>query len=1820
MTRSGFEDVLPLSPLQEGLLFHALSDEHQLDVYNVQIVLHLDGPLEPDTMRASVRTLLRRHANLRVSFRQRKTGQALQVVHREVEPPWREVDLSGGDEAELAELLRVDRETRFDLTRPPALRFTLVRLSARRHQLVLTNHHILLDGWSLPVLLDELLTIYRAAGDDSTLPRVTPYHDYLAWLGRQDRARTEQAWRTALHGVTGATRVAAPDTQRVAVLPERIVIELPDEVALDFTSAVRARQITANTLVQGAWAMLLSRLSRRDDVVFGAVVSGRPPEIPGIETMVGLFINTIAVRVRLDPARSLPDNLAVLQEQQAALLEHQHIRLGRVHQLAGVDELFDTVITMENYPSGAAEQDDFPLRLVKLTGHDAAHYPLRLVAGLAGERLHLELEYRPDRFGRAAAESISAYLVALLTAVAAAPHQPIGRLDVPAPPEIGLPETAEQRRPEPVTAPRTPSPQQEILCGLFAEILGRDSVRADENFFDLGGQSLSAVRLLSRVRGTFGVQLPIKAVFEAPSAAALAERIRTADGAGAALLARPRPERVPLSYAQQRLWFMYRFEGPSATYNIPVALRLSGRLDRQALHEALADLVARHESLRTVVTEHEDTAYQLVLGARPEISIVDTTEELLPALLDEGARHQFDLGAELPLRACLFALSDTEHVLLLVVHHIASDGWSMAPLARDLSRAYAARLAGRTPDWSPLPVQYADYTLWQRERLDGRQSGALEYWRAALDGIPDGLSLPTDRPRPAQASYQGDLVPFAWDADLHQQVVALARRSGSTVFMVLHAALSALLTRLGAGTDIPIGTPVAGRDDVALDELIGFFVNTLVLRVDTSGDPSFADLLARVREADLAAYAHADVPFEHLVEVVNPVRSLSRHPLFQVMIAMQDAESGELSLPGLKVHAESVGSAAAKFDLAFSVRADNGLSGAVEYATDLFDRGTVATLLARLERLLRAAVGAPSTPIGQLDLLGGDEREALLWTWGRSPVTPTPATLAELFESQVRGTPDNPAVEHGDQRLTYAELNARANRLAHVLIRRGIGPEDIVALALRQSVEQVVAVLAVAKAGAAHLPLDPDYPAERIDTMLDDARPALVLTSTSPLLTQPQDGPEDNPTQAQRTRPLSVLHPAYLIYTSGSTGRPKGVLVSHSGLAGLAAAQASAYRIDGASRVMRFVSPSFDVSIAELCLALLSGACLVGPAGGLAGAELAEFLSSKRITAATIPASVLATVPRVDLPDLRTLIFGGDVAAADLVEFWSAGRLLFNEYGPTESTVTVTTSDPLTGAVVPPIGRPTPGITAHLLDAGLQPVPVGTLGELYLSGAGLARGYLRRPGATAQRFVADPHGPAGRRMYRTGDLARWRADGQLEFAGRADNQVKIRGFRIELGEIESALAQHASVDHAAVVVREDRPGDRRIVAYVVASATGPVLDPAALRANVAEALPEHMVPSAFVSLPALPRTPNGKLDRDALPAPEYRVAAGRAPRSSREHVLCGLFAEVLGLPRVGVEDNFFELGGHSLLATRLCARIATVLGEQTTIRNLFEAPTPAGLAELLRTGTGNDAFDVLLPLRPNGSRFPLFCLHPIAGLSWRYSALLRHLDAEFPVYGIQARGVDGRGELPASLEAMVEDYAAVIREVQPAGPYHLLGWSLGGNIAHALAARLREQGEQVGLLAILDAYPNSSGGKDLSDRGALLADMCREYAEIYAIDEQERVVPDGEQAMLDRLVGLLGRSESELGALDDTQRAAALAVMVNGVQVVVPAPAPKLDADLLLVVATRKQKDWMSASAWRPFVGGDIDVREIDCEHPRMLEPEPAEHIARILADHIPPR
>jgi amino acid adenylation domain-containing protein/non-ribosomal peptide synthase protein (TIGR01720 family) len=1152
------------------------------------------------------------------------------------------------------------------------------------------------------------------------------------------------------------------------------------------------------------------------------------------------------------------------------------------------------------------------------------------------------------------------------------------------------------------------NPTEEILAGIYAQVLGLERVGVDESFFELGGDSLSAMRLVVAINASLDAGLSVRSVFEAPAVAQLALCIGVDGGGLEPLVAVERPAVVPLSFAQNRLWFIDQLQGPSPVYNIATALRLLGRPDGDALGAALADVVGRHESLRTLFPAVEGIPRQLVVPAEQAEfgwQLVDAggwPASRLGEAIEEVARHPFDLATEIPLRARLFRISDDEHVLVAVVHHIAADGLSITPLLRDMGEAYASRCAGQAPGWDPLAVQYVDYTLWQRAQLgdpddDGSPiAGQLAYWEEALAGMPERVDLPTDRPYPPVADQRGDRVAVEWPAELQARMRDVAREHNATSFMVMQAALAVLLSTISASPDVAVGFPIAGRRDPALDELVGFFVNTLVLRVDLAGDPTVAELLAQVRQRSLAAYEHQDVPFEVLVERLNPTRSLTHHPLVQVMLAWQNwqdnGSAAELSLGDVQVTPLPVDTSTARTDLTISLAErwsqtgePAGIGGGVEFRTDVFDVASVVVLVERLRRVLDVMVADPGRRLSSVGVL--DEAEcARLDGWGNRAVLAagpvgSAVSIPGLFAEQVARSSGAVALTCGGRSVSYGELDEASNRLAHVLVGRGVGPGERVALLFDRSVEAVVAILAVLKTGAAYVPLDPAHPDARIGFVLGDAAPVVAVTTAqlrsrlggSGLLVIDVD---DAVVGVQPSSGLPVPGAegvAYLIYTSGTTGVPKGVAVTHRNVTRLLEALDGDVELSSGQVWSQCHSLAFDFSVWEIFGALLHGGRLVVVPDAVVRSpeDLHALLVSEQVNVLSQTPSAFYALQTADAlqPErgqqlkLETVVFGGEALEPRRLQAWLDNHpglpRMINMYGITETTVHASFREIVAGdldSAVSPIGVPLADLGFFVLDKWLRPVPAGVVGELYVAGAGLACGYVGRSDLTASRFVACPYGGPGARMYRTGDLVRWGGDGQLQYVGRADEQVKIRGYRIELGEVQAALAGCGGVVSAAVIAREDRPGDKRLVGYV----TGTV-DPAGARAQLAEKLPVYMVPAAVVVIEALPLTVNGKLDTRALPAPEYQeVDHYRAPGNPTEEILAGIYAQVLGLERVGVDESFFELGGDSILSMQVVARARAagvvcrprdVFIEQTVDR-LARVARPAPFAHLIQAVTG----------------------------------------------------------------------------------------------------------------------------------------------------------------------------------------------------------------------------------------------------------------------------
>ncbi|GAC66273.1 non-ribosomal peptide synthetase [Gordonia soli] len=1432
-------------------------------------------------------------------------------------------------------------------------------------------------------------------------------------------------------------------------------------------------------------------------------------------------------------------------------------------------------------------------------------------------------------------------------------------------------------------------PAERLVARTIAAVTDRPvtEVAAEDDFFALGGTSLQATTVVSRLNVHHrGEPIRVRAVFDNPTIAALAALLdvdpETVDAevepTGAVVADRPRPDRIPLAPMQRRLWSIAGSGPASAEYAMPFALRLRGELDVAALRDALADVLARHTSLRTVYPATDDgpmgtildDPYRIIGALEPQES-GDVADHVL-----EMCAPGFDLTVDAPVRAALVrseghAESDDqaesdgqaesdEHTLILVVHHIAADGASLPTMVGDLMTAYRERLAGRDELWEPADLDYRDYAA-TMTGSDGAAATAdldRDYWTSQLAGAPAETTVPPafdlDRLNSSgdDARGVGTTITVPVDADLRDALSRFATERSTTPFTVLHTATAVLLHRLGLGRDLVIGTPVANRSPrsgstVDYQRVVGMFVNTLALRTVIDPSASAAELIDQVRDADLNAWDHLDAPFDDVVADLNPQRELGRHPLFQIALSVHDFTDGVAgaSLPaaeGLTLDIAEVDAHAAKFDLQFTATGmhqdADAPAIALTYATDRYREHDAADLITRLLRVVRAIVDDPQRAVGDIRVTDPLEVATLSPVPGDAPAQP--ATFGDILAEAVAANPDGKAAvavgEGGvEKSISYAELDARSNRLARLLIGRGIPadptperPETVVAMAIPRSIEALVAIWAVIKSGAAYVPVDPTYPADRIAHMLADSGAVSVLTTTAAAASIETDLPviaiddlairtrisHSSPapiSDDERFAKVSVEQLAYVIYTSGSTGTPKGVLVPHRGLAAVRDELRNRMEPRNASRVLHFASPSFDASVLEFLLAAGGASTLViVPPTIYGGADLADFISRHKVTHAFITPAAVGSMDPATVPTLQRLAVGGEAVGAELVRQWAPGRHLLNVYGPTETTVITTHSAELDATDQVTIGAPNNGVAALVLDDRLHPVPAGVTGELYLIGDQVTRGYHNRPRLTAMRFVPAPMvtGPeyAGQRMYRTGDLVRWTPDGRLDYVGRADDQVQIRGFRVELSEIDDVIGAHPDV-HVAATIVDDRSGAATLRTYVTAEGSA-TPDPAELRRHASGRLPRHMLPTTITVLDQLPMTPVGKLDRRALPEPE--VGVGRTPAEGLERSIADVFADVLGIDAVGADDGFFDLGGNSLMATTVVSRLREQLEQEVSVQQLFVSPSPAELATALSGGTtggpgsaGTGSSPALAPVltlrkppaqRNEGTPAPLFVIHPAIGLSWSFTSLLPHIAGDRAVYGLQNPSLSG-AQAPATIADLAADYVARIREIAPHGPYHLLGWSLGGIVAQEVAVALQRDGHDVGQLVLLDSYV-------VADRPELhVAPSVRELLSEFGLDVgTEDAEPD-----LDEVADALHGTAGPLAELSRDDLEAVYRVFVDASPLAESWQPRTFSGDAVFVSATVDPPQGPPAvSDWIDRITGTITDVRLDSTHARMLLPE----------------
>jgi amino acid adenylation domain-containing protein len=1442
------------------------------------------------------------------------------------------------------------------------------------------------------------------------------------------------------------------------------------------------------------------------------------------------------------------------------------------------------------------------------------------------------------------------------------------------------------------------NPIEEMIAAAWAEVLMLERVSVFDDFFALGGHSLLATQLASRLRAAFGVDVPLRALFESPTIAGQAESIESIRHVGRALSAppierTPRDAPIPASFAQQALWFLEQLDPGRPTFNVSAAVQVQGPLDVDALSRAFDEIVRRHEILRTTFALVDGRPIQRIdrvsparleihsLGELPE----DKRSDEARRLAIEAASRPFELGAGPLVRATLVSLGDRDNAVILTMHHIITDGWSFGVAAGELATLYESHRAGRPSPLRELPVQYADFARWQREWMRGDvMEDLLAYWSERLSGVP-ALELPTDRPRPAIRSARGGIRFFKLERQLTDRIRGLARREGATPFMVLLAAFQTLLHRYSGQTDFAVGTPIANRNRSETEGLLGYFVNMLALRATLAGDPTFRELLGRARETALGGFEHQDLPFEALVEALRPPRDLSRTPLFQVMFVLQNNRLPNVARQDLVLSPllSEVGAGTAKFDLTLALEEDElgGMVGSMEYDADLFLDATIARMIGHLQVLLGGIADDPGQRLSELPLLTASDLDAVLRAPNQTGVARAAEAAHRLFEAQAAADPERIALESTAGAFTYGELNARANQLARHLRRLGVGVDDRVGLAVERSLDVGVGLLAVLKAGAAFVPIDPGYPRERVAFMFADSGMKVLLTQKGLLPSLPEtrsivvcldddfSGIESESTE-NLALAISPDNAAYVIYTSGSTGVPRGAVVSHRGMLNHNLAARELFAIAPGDRVLQFSSLSFDIAIEEMFPAWASGAAVVCRGGDATLEPLAflRWIDEARITVLDLPTAYWhAWVDGVaaagqELPQsLRLVVVGGERALPTSFAQWRAiggDRMRWiNTYGPTEAAVIATAFEPTDDVAREsacrdlPIGRPIANTRIYLLDSRMRPVPPGLPGELYIGGAGVARGYLGRAGETAERFTPDPFSEErGARLFRSGDLARWRNDGELEFLGRVDHQVKIQGFRVEPGEVESALVAYPGVSAAAVVARRSADGVGRLDGYVVrADAHDELVSPASIRRGLRDVLPRHMIPATVTVLGALPLTTSGKVDRHALPAPERSlVARGEAsqpPRNDIERRLARLWEEVLDVHPVGIDDNFFELGGHSLLAIRLLARIEEEFGRALPLASLFVGATIEDLAERVRERTAAVPASPLVTIQAEGRGAPLFCVHPAGGIVYCFRDLAKALGTDRPFVGIQSPGLEDDSVPPTRLEDMAAAYIDVIRQVQPRGPYHLAGWSLGGLVAFEMARQLQTEGEPAATLAVLDTRAPSDTEPVISDR---LRDLAREVAALDLLgDVRDENHDPAEDALV--LAEFAGDVALEFGgdvrgllqqlrALPLDQRRARLikALKLDHVYHLEAGPdrvrrlwtvlrsnllaaaryRPEPIAGRLTLYRAAKRADGLlsdSQMGWGRLALGGVKVHEIPGDHAGILKPPGVNRLAKLL-------
>ena len=1339
--------------------------------------------------------------------------------------------------------------------------------------------------------------------------------------------------------------------------------------------------------------------------------------------------------------------------------------------------------------------------------HDYPHVPTGVVPALSNHSIQPWNDYVNQPFTKSQTDNLIPRLRQLLqdtlpdymmpsvfVVLDQMPLTPSGKIDRRS---LPVPDNARPILDVPMVAPSNPT--ETMVAELWVEVLNLNEIGVLDNFFMLGGDSIQATQLMSRIRDTFHIDLSLHRLFESPTIQELSKDIAAADGQQQHQI-QPvsRTQSLPLSFAERRLWFLEQLNDRSGAYNEQEALRLSGELNIEALCQAIQEIVQRQEILRTTFKSIDGSPVREILPSLelliPRIDLQGVSADDRPAKIEQLYQQEisqsFDLANGPLVRFNVVQLAPQDYVLLFTMHHIITDGWSTSVFCNELEILYRAFSIGSASPLPPLSIQYVDFACWQRQLEDDRELvHQIDYWQQQLAGTPPLLELPTDYPRPTVQTFEGKKVFFEIEPDLTQQLKRLSQASGTTLFMTLFSTFSTLLYRYSGQRDIVVGTPVANRNRSELEGLIGCFVNTLALRSRLDDNPTFSDLLNQVRETALDAYAHQAVPFEQVVDALQPERSLSYPPLFQVMFALLNAPMQPLDLPGIQFSWLQMEQAKAKVDLFLSMEEiDAGLRGYWEYNCALFDTETIERAVEQFKTLLKSIVTHPQARVDDLQLLPDGERHQVLAEWNNTQAEfPQDRCIHQLFEAQVARTPDAVAIVFETEQLTYRELNEKANQLAHDLQQMGVGPEVLVGICVDRSIEMIVGLLGILKAGGAYVPLDPNYPSERLAYMLKDSQASVLLTQPQHIDTLPPHNAQvvclPIASEIDTVNALSLNQTqhksrnlAYVLYTSGSTGKPKGVAIEHRSVMALIAWAHQTFSPEQLAGVLASTSICFDLSVFEIFVTLSGGGKVILAQNALQLPNLAAAYEVTLIN--TVPSAMATLVRDQTIPaNVHTVNLAGEPLKRELVQniyALNTVKQVFNLYGPSEDT-TYSTWSLIDQRLDTPIsiGRPLTNTQAYILDTQGQPVPIGVSGELHLGGAGLARGYQNRPELTEQKFVPNPFSnEPDARLYKTGDLTRYRPDGSIEYIGRIDNQVKLRGFRIELGEIEAMLAQHPNVSESVVIVREDSPGEQRLVAYVVANEA--VVTKASLRSLLKSKLPSYMVPNVFVFLEAIPLTPNGKTDRRALPAPEVLDLTIQSDsihaRTLLELELEKIWSDVLDVPHIGMKDNFFDLGGHSLLAVRLMARIQQQFGQALPLATLFTHSTIEEQAQLLHSDHALSSLSPVVEMKSGSDQHPLFLVPPSSGQILFYADLIRNLETTQPIYGLQPLGLYGEDDPLTTTEDIAAYFIQSIKTISPTGPYYLIGFCVGGMLAYEVARQLQEQGDTVAFLGMIEAY------------------------------------------------------------------------------------------------------------------------------------------------------